>query len=124
MKNMKMIVAAALLLCSVSGAMAQQKLQTQDSKTELRGQMKENMAKLNLTDEQKKPFGEINRKYALKIKDLRAQNLSQADKLKAMKDLRDQKNAEVKGILKDDQYQTYLQIQEERIQKVMERKKG
>ncbi|MGK4568615.1 hypothetical protein [Flavobacterium sp. 3HN19-14] len=127
MKNLKtsMTALAVGLLFSI-GAKAQvqeEKKLTNEQKKEIVENMKVNVERLALTDAQKEPFKEITKKYAEKAKAIKAGDETKIEKLKAAKALKEEKNAEMKTLLSESQYNTYLEIQNERKQKLLENRK-
>ena len=76
---------------------------------------------MELTPEQEISFKAINQKYAAEMKGLR-QTEDRRDKREKGKDLRNRKNEEIKEILSEKQFQTYLEIQKERKWKIKEKR--
>ena len=124
MKNVKSTMvtfAAAFLFTAAANAQVQEeKKLSDDQKKEIVQNVKANIEKLALTDEQKAPFKEISKRYADKLKGVKDSDDSKIGKLKAVKTLREAKNAEMKTLLTEAQYKTYLEIQDERKQKMLE----
>jgi len=96
----------------------------EEQKQEVIEQFKANAARLALTPAQKEPFQSITKKYAEKLKLVRASDESKINKMKTVKALQSDKNAEMKGLLTETQFKTYLQIQDENIKKMKEKRKG
>ena len=92
-----------------------------EQKQEIKAQIEKDHARLELTPEQETQFKSINQKYAAEMKGLR-QTEDRRDKREKGKDLRNRKNDEIKGVLSDKQYQTYLDIQNERKGRMKERR--
>ena len=97
---------------------------TEEQKQEAIEQYKANAARLALTDGQKEPFKTITKKYAEKLKLVRASDESKVNKMKTVKALQSEKNAEMKVLLTESQFKTYLQIQDENVKKMKEKRKG
>ena len=80
--------------------------------------MKEN---LSLTGDQEKKVHDVNVKYAEKMQEVYEAPTSDEQKLKSMKRINGEKEAELKLILKPDQYATYEKNKEAMRQKIKER---
>jgi hypothetical protein len=91
-----------------------------DKKQEIREQMKMDKEKLTLTDAQEVTYKEITKKYGTQLKALRDSGDKRKDKHKKVKEMQEQKNVEMKGLLSEEQYKTYLELQEERRAKLKE----
>jgi len=124
MKNSKLVFALCLLCTlSFSGIQAQSKPKlSPEQKEAVIAQLKADKEKLALTKEQQEPFMEITKKYMGMMKDLKETEGGRREKFKALKDLNDKKNAEMKTLLTASQYATYLDIQKERREKMKERR--
>ena len=85
--------------------------------------MKENRDRLNLTTEQEAPYKEITKRYALKLQGVKGSTMVRFEKLEKFKELQTQKNEEMKKLLSPEQFKTYIEIQEERKVKMMEKRK-
>lgn len=77
---------------------------------------KQSIEALNLSDIQKKKLRSIKMKYAKEMKALRQQDNAQ-NKLEEFKRLSDEQNKDVKAILSEEQFEMYLRIKEEKLQK-------
>lgn len=107
-----------------SGLQAQTKPKLSDEqKEEVIDQLKADKERLALTKEQEEPFMEITKKYLLQMKDLKESGADRREKFKMLKDLQKQKNGEMKALLNEKQYATYLDIQKERRAKIKEKVK-
>lgn len=112
---------AALLLVAFQ-SQAQQRQLTEEQRQELAEQWQENKARLALTPEQEQPFKDITQKFAQQLKAIRESSASRRDKFQQARAVRDGKNKEMKVILTPEQYETYLDIQQERIEKARQRR--
>jgi len=82
------------------------------------------LEKLDLTEEQKPKFKELTKKYALKIKTLKANNVKKKlAKLKDFKSIIDSKNKEMKALLSVEQFKIYKETQKERLKRMKENRK-
>lgn len=121
MKNIKILFAAAVFLIAFSNsAQAQEKEVSKEKKMELFRQYKENHARLNLTPEQQQPYKAIVKKYVVKMKDIKEKTFDKQLPLDSLKVLTTKKNAEMKALLSDEQYKTYLDIQGERKERMLQ----
>ena len=97
---------------------------SEEQKEEFAANMEEFLMALDLTDEQEPQFREISRRYADQMKEVRDGGGSKMQKFKKLKTIRKNKNAEMREILNDEQYQVYLQKQEENQQRMKERRRN
>ncbi len=124
MKNSKLVFALSLLLMfCFNSIQAQSKPKlSEEQKEAVVAQLKADKERLALTKEQEAPFMEISKKYLLKMKDLKQSDADRKEKFQALKDLQSQKNEEMKKLLNEKQYATYLEIQKERRAKMKDRR--
>lgn len=85
-----------------------------DQMQELVNFQQESVERLKLTPEQSEPFREISTRYFRENRDLKKSDIRVTEKFRKIKENQDRKDAEVKKLLTDDQYATYLVIQQER----------
>ena len=110
----------ALFLIGINTNCAQSRATnlTEEQKEEIKKNLEAYAAALHLSEEQKPKFEEITKKYAkqmIAVKDGGGRRMS---KYKKVKSIRKNKDAEMKRLLSKDQYNVYLEKQEE-IQKKM-----
>ena len=118
MKNLKLIGLIALFVTmSTTQIVAQEKV----NKAEREAQFKIAKEKLALSPDQEVKFKEMNKKYGAKMKEINQE--SRKEKIKTLKALKTEKDAEMKTLLSQSQYKTYLELQEDRIAKMKERRK-
>ena len=124
MKNLKLTFALSLLISLGFNAMQAQSLSnfTDDQKEAVITQLKVDKERLALTPEQEEPFLEISKKYVLKLKDLKDSDEDRKSKFKKLKTIQGQKNEEMKSMLSNQQFITYLEIQSERKAKMKGRR--
>lgn len=79
---------------------------------------------LQLTDEQVPKVHDINLKYANKMDDLQGSSMDKRDKMMAMKNEDKSKDQELKQVLTNSQYQTYLAKKDEIKKKFKEKAKS
>ncbi len=85
--------------------------------------MEEFFLALDLSEDQKPQFREISRRYAEEMKAVRDGGGGKFQKFKKLKAIRENKNAEMKDLLSEEQYQVYLEKQEENQKKMKENRK-
>ena len=121
MKKLQSTLALVFFLMIGLTSTAQEKATVSDvKKQEIREQMKMDKERLALTDAQEVTYKEITKKYGGQLKALRDGSDKKRDKFKKVKEIQEQKNAEMKGLLSEAQYKTYLELQEERRAKMKE----
>ena len=123
MKNLKIIYTVALFSLTVAMNAQDKPNVSDEKKQEMVTKMKENRDRLNLTTEQEAPYKEITKRYALKLQGVKGSTMVRFEKLEKFKELQTQKNEEMKKLLSPEQFKTYIEIQEERKVKIMEKRK-
>lgn len=123
MKNLKIIYTVALFSLTVAMNAQDKPNVSDEKKQEMVTKMKENRDRLNLTTEQEAPYKEITKRYALKLQGVKGSTMVRFEKLEKFKELQTQKNEEMKKLLSPEQFKTYIEIQEERKVKMMEKRK-
>lgn len=126
MKKLHLILLAATTFFLAAGNLQAQerKVLSEEEREEIVENAKINLEKLALTDGQKPSYKAINQKYAEKLKTLKLSEEDRRTKLKAAKAIQEEKNAEMKTLLNEAQYKTYLEMQAERRNKLKERRKN
>lgn len=116
MKNFRLILAALVFsVVTVNAQTTEKPKRTEAQKKEHKAHMEENKQRLALTSGQEASLKAINKKYMPEMKSIKKDNEGdRAEKLNKMKAIRDRKNEEVKAILSEAQYKTYLDLQKER----------
>ena len=87
---------------------------TEEQKEAFIAQAQENKERLQLSAAQEESYLDISVKYAEQMKQVKDSEESRLGKYKQLKSIRDAKNKEMKALLSDSQYDTYLEIQKER----------
>lgn len=123
MKNLKIIYTVALFSLTVAMNAQDKPNVSDEKKQEMVTKMKENRDRFNLTTEQEAPYKEITKRYALKLQGVKGSTMVRFEKLEKFKELQTQKNEEMKKLLSPEQFKTYIEIQEERKVKMMEKRK-
>ncbi|MEO8236072.1 MAG: hypothetical protein ABI549_11705 [Flavobacterium sp.] len=97
--------------------------QDNNRKDEMVEQIKIAKERLSLSEQQEFTFREITKKYVIKLKEIKNSEGSKREKFKKLKESKDEKDAEMKAFLSEEQYNTYLQMQEERKTQMKGRKR-
>jgi hypothetical protein len=95
---------------------------TDEQKEELAEKIEEYLEALDLSEEQKTEFEAITKKYAEQMKAVKESEDGKMKKYRKVKTIRDNKNAEMKDLLSEDQYIIYLEKQEEMKEKIKEKR--
>ncbi len=113
----------ALLLIGTNISFAQSSNLSDEQKEEMAKSMEEFFTALDLSDEQKVEFEEISKKYAEQMQAVKEGGGRMLQKQQKIKSIRKEKNAEMKELLSADQYEIYLEKQEEMQQAMKEKRK-
>ena len=110
----------ALFLMGTNTTFAQSRAAnlTEDQKEELKKNLEAYNVSLQLSEAQKPKFDEITKRYAKQMIALKDSGGRRMSKYRKVKSIRKNKDAEMKRLLSKDQYNVYLEKQEE-IQKKM-----
>ena len=119
MKNLKFVLIITFLLSINSNV---KNAQENEKKAEMVAEMNVIKEKLALSDAQEITFKEITKNYGLKMKAVKDTDVSKRDKLKSMKSIKEDKNAEMQTLLSDEQYKAFIELQEEGMAKMKSRK--
>ena len=116
MTSSKLWLFIALLLVGITNINAQTKREdlSDEQKEEIKKNVEEYAASLNLTDVQKPEFEAITKKYAKQMKAVRDNGVGKFKKYRKLKSIRKNKDKEMKQLLNPEQFKTYLEKQEER----------
>lgn len=121
MKNLKLIFTALLFVAFAGNIQAQDAKPekkrpqlTETQKEERKAKFEENKKSLALSPEQEKSFVAINKKFKDELKALKETEGDRKEKGQKVKEIKDRKDAEMKKILSEQQFKTYLDIQKER----------
>jgi len=114
-KQFFMVIAALLLSAALK---AQEKELSKEQKAQIQTQINTFSRDLDLTEDQLPKFEEITLRYGKEMIRLKESDQSRFSKYKAFKSLNKSKNEELSTLLSTKQLKTYLEIQEERQQKM------
>ena len=114
----------ALFLIGINTSYAQSKTDnlTDEQKEKVKKNLEEYAAALNLSEDQKPKFEAITKKYAEQMKAVKDGGGRKLQKYKKVKSIRKNKDAEMKALLSKDQYNVYLEKQEEMKTKMKQRR--
>jgi hypothetical protein len=112
---------ALLLMASVLGVWAQlDRLANTTPQERARMQTEFMASRLGLTQDQTRAIGDLNLKYAQRMEPIIKGSEGPFMKLRQMREINEEKEAELKGILSPDQFQKYQASREEMRQKFQE----
>ena len=125
MKKAKLIFSAILFSMLFSGTtQAQEKKTLSDDKSQaIKGDPQEQKDPLGLSPTQQRAFREIIKRYAEQMRDVRKSILTKDEKKVKMNEINLGRDAEVKVLVSEEQYKTYLKLQEERRAKIIDMRK-
>lgn len=109
----KLILAVVALLVTLSTNVYSQQRMTDQQKQEAKAKHEEFKEKLNLTENQKPKFEEINRNQAEAISSLKNSDASRLEKLRKYRELKSEKDKKMKEILTKEQFEAYEAYHEE-----------
>ena len=122
MKTKKFIAILSLIMFAAT-TVAQQKELTEEQKARMEKQFQDYKMKLSLSSDQKPKFEEITKRYGKQLLELKESDKGRLSRYNTFKSIQKKKNAEMKRLLSNEQYKTYLEIQEEQQQKMKERQR-
>ena len=121
----KTILIFSLFLLGSAALMAQQDMNNKKMSMPKNTQMDHKMMIPNVSqwpEASRMAVAEITKKYGLKMRALKNSDEPKRSKFKSMKSIKNDKNAEMKTLLSDEQYKAYIELQEERMAKLKDRK--
>lgn len=124
MKSLKLLaVALSLSAILATESSAQEKTHNNGAKKhDLKEMRQKQLAKLEMSAEQKVKFTAISKKYAEQMKATKEPEEVRLARMKQLKLIQEQKNAEIKNLLSENQYKMYLEMQAETRKKFMKNK--
>ncbi len=125
MKSVKMLSLALVLFffgANTTFAQSQEVNLTDEQKEQIEKSMEEYLEVLNLSEEQKPQFEEITKKYAEEMVAVKNGGGGKMSKYKKVKSIRKNKNKEMEELLSEEQYEIYLEKQEEMQKKAKEQR--
>ncbi len=113
LKILSLFFALFLIGTNITFAQSERSNLTDEQKEELAEGIEEYFNSLNLSEEQKPVFEELTRKYAEQMKAVKDAGGRKFKMYRRVKSIRKEKNAEMEKLLSEDQYEVYLEKQEE-----------
>jgi Spy/CpxP family protein refolding chaperone len=114
MKTKKTLFIGLMIFAFTSVVMAQ-KEQSQSTEERVKQQTEQMVKDLNLTEDQIPTVEKINQKYAEKMETVRDQNQGNRENMRSeMRQLFEDRDAELKKVLTNEQFEIYKKKQEER----------
>jgi len=118
----KWIIGLAFIFFMFNASNAQNK---QNPEERIKEQTEQMAKDLNLNDTQKEQVAEVNKKFAEKMKAIRMENNGNREAIRsAMKKPIDEREAELKKILTEDQYKKHLEIQAQQREERKNKRQG
>lgn len=114
MKTIFLSTLLTLMSFTVSGQ------DTEFNREKAKAKIEEQVESLNLNDNQKTQFKEINEKYRLNLESIKNSNKARFAKFQDLKKLRKEKDEEMKLLLNDEQFKMYKEFQKQNKNKMRE----
>ncbi len=93
---------------------------TEFDREKAKAKIEEQVESLNLNNNQKTQFKEINEKYRLNLESIKNSNKARFAKFQDLKKLRKEKDEEMKLLLNDEQFKMYKEFQKQNKNKMRE----
>ncbi len=119
MKNVRTVLAAFAVLFAVAGTQAQELKKATPNRAAMKAAKESVDAELQLTPEQKTKMDAIRKKYVEKARDLKSGE--REERRKQMMALHDERDAEVKSILTEEQYKKFIEFRKKRKEEIKEK---
>lgn len=119
MKNVRTVIAAFAVLFAVAGTQAQELKKAAPARANMKAAKESMDAELQLTPEQKTKMDALRKKYAEKTRDLR--EVERDKRREQIMALQEERDAEVKTILTDEQYKKFVEVRKKRKEEAKER---
>ena len=114
MKTIFLSTLLTLMSFTVSGQ------DTEFDREKAKAKIEEQVESLNLNNNQKTQFKEINEKYRLNLESIKNSNKARFAKFQDLKKLRKEKDEEMKLLLNDEQFKMYKEFQKQNKNKMRE----
>jgi hypothetical protein len=95
---------------------------TEEQKEEMKAQLESDIESLQLREDQLEPFKKSTKLHFQQLMALRDSDKPRRIKFREAKKIKSSRNAEMKELLTEEQYQTFLEIQDRRKQEFKDRK--
>jgi hypothetical protein len=120
MKNLKITILLSFLLM-ITSVNAQSNLSRFDEAA-FQKEIKNDLKKMSLSSSQEASYKSILKKYFEQYQDFRDTEATSKQRDEKYKELEIQKDVEIKNLLKEEQYNSYIKIKEEREEMLRNRK--
>lgn len=118
----KLFVLLFFVACSAVATAQDRPSMPEDLKQELVNFQQESKERLKLTPEQEEPFREISTRYFREFREVKKSDIRVTEKFRKVKDIQTRKDVEMKALLTEEQYATYLVIQQERRDRMQQKR--
>lgn len=112
MKNLKIVIAAFALFAAIGTQAQELKKATPAQRASIKAGKESVDAELKLTPDQKTKMDAIRKKYMEKTRDIKANE--REERRKQVLALYDERDAEIKGVLTEEQYKKFVEFREKR----------
>ncbi len=113
-----------VLSTNISFAQSEEVDLSEEQKEAVAQNLEEFFAVLDLSEEQQPEFEAITKKYAAQMQEVKDGGGSKMQKLKKVKSIRKEKDAEMEELLTEEQFEVYLEKQKEMQDKMKENRSG
>lgn len=114
MKNLKLTAVFSFLFLIASYSVSAQSNANKFDDEKFEKNVKSDIKKIKLSSAEVVSFKEITKKYLIKHDELMETTVSDSQRTQKIKELQEQKDAEMRNVLNEKQYVTYLELQQER----------
>lgn len=114
MKNLKLTAVFSFLFLIASYSVSAQSNANKFDEEKFEKNIKIDIKKIKLSSAEVVSFKEITKKYLIKHDELMETVVNESQRTQKIKELQEQKDAEMRNVLNEKQYVTYLEIQQER----------
>ena len=118
----KLFLLLLFVACATVASAQDRPSMPEDLKQELVNFQQESKERLKLTPEQEEPFREISTRYFREFREVKKSDVRVTEKFRKVKDIQTRKDAEMKALLTEEQYATYLVIQQERRDRMQQKR--
>lgn len=122
MEYRKLFVLLLFVGCAAVGFAQDRPSMPEELKQELVNFQQESKERLKLTPEQEEPFREISTRYFREFREVKKSDIRVTEKFRKVKDIQTRKDVEMKALLTEAQYATYLVIQQERRDRMQQKR--
>lgn len=117
-KQISSILGAFIFLFACTAVMAQDKEMHAEKKMKMEQRMEAMMNDLDLDDNQRAQFMEMNEKYASEMKAVKESDADKETKKSQLMAIKEQRDSDMKALLNDEQYEKYKMHQKKNKEKM------